>query len=305
MKTVTLLHGGSLGDFLLAIRFLHGVGRHGESIERRAVARSPMSALPHVSLRLAALHDSDRIGLHRLFSDDASVRDELRDLLASSDLVIDMLAISGAAKARLQSRVGGALVSLDPTPSPDCRDHIIDQWRSRLPASVPVEAPRPELLLDMRRHDSDRMPAALLHPGSGGRVKCWPMDRFIELANVLGGERTEPSFMLGPTELDWYGDGWLHALSEHAPVIVEANLWPAAERMAAAALYVGNDAGSTHLAAAVGTPTVAIFGPTDPNVWRPIGDRVVTVSPASGRGDIGSVSVEQVAAACAALLGRR
>jgi ADP-heptose:LPS heptosyltransferase len=49
-------------------------------------------------------------------------------------------------------------------------------------------------------------------------------------------------------------------------------------------LYVGNDSGLTHLAAAVGAETVAVFGPTDPAVWAPRGSRVRVVR-GSGDGD--------------------
>ncbi len=44
--------------------------------------------------------------------------------------------------------------------------------------------------------------------------------------------------------------------------------------LAGARVYIGNDSGITHLAAAVGTPTVALFGPTDPELWGPRGERV-------------------------------
>lgn len=44
--------------------------------------------------------------------------------------------------------------------------------------------------------------------------------------------------------------------------------------LAAARLYLGNDSGVSHLAAAVGCPTVAVFGPTEPRVWAPRGARV-------------------------------
>jgi len=47
----------------------------------------------------------------------------------------------------------------------------------------------------------------------------------------------------------------------------------------AAGLFIGNDSGVTHIAAAVGIPTVAIFGPTDPTVWAPRGKRVEAVCP--------------------------
>ena len=52
------------------------------------------------------------------------------------------------------------------------------------------------------------------------------------------------------------------------------NLYELARWLASARVYIGNDSGITHLAAAVGTPVVAIFGPTDPAVWAPRGERV-------------------------------
>lgn len=58
--------------------------------------------------------------------------------------------------------------------------------------------------------------------------------------------------------------------------------------LAGARLYVGNDSGITHLAAATGTPTIALFGPTDPSVWAPPGARVLS------NPDLPSLSVEQV-----------
>ena len=44
--------------------------------------------------------------------------------------------------------------------------------------------------------------------------------------------------------------------------------------LASARLYIGNDSGITHLAAAVGTPVLALFGPTDPAIWAPRGPHV-------------------------------
>jgi ADP-heptose:LPS heptosyltransferase len=86
-------------------------------------------------------------------------------------------------------------------------------------------------------------------------------------------------------------------------LVVEDDFIDAAKRMADADLYVGNDAGMTHVAAAMGMPTVAIFGPTDPCVWRPFGEHVVTVAPETPTA-IEAVSAEQVVQAIAALRAR-
>ena len=56
--------------------------------------------------------------------------------------------------------------------------------------------------------------------------------------------------------------------------------------LARARVYIGNDSGITHLAAAVGTPVVAIFGPTDPAVWAPRGERVAVVGDRGGLEEI-------------------
>jgi ADP-heptose:LPS heptosyltransferase len=49
-------------------------------------------------------------------------------------------------------------------------------------------------------------------------------------------------------------------------------------------LYVGNDSGLSHVAGALGIPTVAVFGPTDPDVWAPLGRAVAAVRAPEGTG---------------------
>jgi ADP-heptose:LPS heptosyltransferase len=75
------------------------------------------------------------------------------------------------------------------------------------------------------------------------------------------------------------------------------DLYELARWLAGARAYVGNDAGITHLAAAVGTPVVAIFGPTDPGLWAPRGPRVRIVA-----GDLDKISAEEVVSAVESLL---
>jgi ADP-heptose:LPS heptosyltransferase len=68
--------------------------------------------------------------------------------------------------------------------------------------------------------------------------------------------------------------------------------------LARAALYVGNDSGVTHLAAAWGAPTLALFGPTDPAQWAPLGPRVRTLRAPDGRmPSLGVASVLEAARA--------
>jgi len=99
---------------------------------------------------------------------------------------------------------------------------------------------------------------AAIHPFSGSAGKNWSLDLYRETAQRL---QMPVQWCAGPEE----------SLDD---AVRMDNLWDLAHWLAAARLYIGNDSGITHLAAAVGTPVIAIFGPTDPAIWAPRGDDV-------------------------------
>ena len=89
------------------------------------------------------------------------------------------------------------------------------------------------------------------------------------------------AWMLGPTERET-ADALVATVRERVAagresLIVEDDLESAARRIADADLFIGNDAGMTHVASALGVPTRVIFSTTDPRVWRPLGDHVQVV----------------------------
>lgn len=119
-----------------------------------------------------------------------------------------------------------------------------------------------------------------LHPGSGGRRKQWPAAGFAWLANELGA----PVVLLeGPADAEACRQVAAEMPSP-LPLVRAAGLRVAqvAALLEACELYVGNDSGVSHLAAALGVPTVVVVGPTDLAVWAPLGPRVVAVGPAAG-----------------------
>ena len=109
------------------------------------------------------------------------------------------------------------------------------------------------------------MPYAVIHPYSGSAKKNWPLECYLKLASRLD---LPTAFTAGPEE----------TLPPGVPTRQFDNLWDLAQWFGNAAYYVGNDSGPTHLAAATGTPTLAIFGPSDSRVWAPPAARVVRAS---------------------------
>jgi ADP-heptose:LPS heptosyltransferase len=114
-----------------------------------------------------------------------------------------------------------------------------------------------------------------VHPGSGGPRKCWPADRFADLVQAL---RLPTVLIEGPADREQC-DRVGGLLPEEVQVARARGLGPGklAALVSRCACYLGNDSGVSHLAAALAVPTVAIFGPTDPTVWAPLGERVVTL----------------------------
>lgn len=98
----------------------------------------------------------------------------------------------------------------------------------------------------------------VIHPFSGSPRKNWPLDCYRAVAERL------------PCPVRWCA-GPSEALDG---AIRFDDLWDLAQWIAGARLYIGNDSGITHLAAATGTPVIAVFQASDPAVWAPRGDHV-------------------------------
>lgn len=144
-------------------------------------------------------------------------------------------------------------------------------------------------------------------PGAGGRHKCWPLDRYIDLAMRQAGLGRAPVFLLGPNEASW-----AEAIRARLPQVLlplqgldkapPALTIALARRLAAA---VANDSGTGHMLAAADAPLVSLFGPTPPEKFAPAARRLTVVRAQDfGGGDaMEAIPVEAVAGALERLLG--
>ncbi|MDE2824925.1 MAG: glycosyltransferase family 9 protein [Gemmatimonadota bacterium] len=113
-----------------------------------------------------------------------------------------------------------------------------------------------------------------LHPGSGGVVKCWPAENYGALIDLLAESGLRPMITFGPAD-DLVRRRLLPLIETRDVLVFEGrSLVEVAALYARCRAMIGNDSGMTHLAAAAGTPVIALFGPTDPAVWGPRGKDV-------------------------------
>ena len=156
----------------------------------------------------------------------------------------------------------------------------------------------------------------ILQPGARYWFKAWPAERFAELADRLS-SKYKCQVLIGGSRDEEALAQRIQATARTSPVSIAGltRLKQFASIAKRAALFVGNDSGAMHIAAAVGTPMVALFGPSNPDEWGPRGDRMKVLykgldcracfHPTCERGELNcmqQLSVEAVYAASSQLL---
>jgi ADP-heptose:LPS heptosyltransferase len=123
---------------------------------------------------------------------------------------------------------------------------------------VPVqEIPRAQLFADP---SCPRGRYAVLHPFASAPEKEWPAERFCETARYLKLWNLSPVFLAGPTDD-------VSAFRSHE--VVQGSLREAKAVISGAAVFIGNDSGPAHIAAAFGVPAVVFFSTSNPAIWGP------------------------------------
>ena len=117
-----------------------------------------------------------------------------------------------------------------------------------------------------------------IHPGSGSTSKCWPLAHFAEVIMVLWQQSIPVLLLAGPADTERLSALLQLIGTPSAPrllkTVVNAPLVEVAEHLQQYKAYLGNDSGITHLAAMLGIPTIVLFGPSSPIIWKPVGPHV-------------------------------
>jgi ADP-heptose:LPS heptosyltransferase len=280
VKQVTVVHQGAVGDTAVLIPLFRSLRRRygGEGGERGGWA-SPIVTRMNLGQMLmmmgfvenhASADDRDHT---RWFAEPEGGKPNSLPSWAGADLLISAVsngADAWAANARLARRALGReedVLFFDPRPPADYPGHVTEFHREQLAslALEPAELPLPRINPDG---------AVVIHPGSGGDAKCWPREKFLSLGRALKRNGILPTLILGEAEQERWGYREVDALKAEFPWYLHMGFYELAERLSRARLYLGNDSGVTHLAAAMGVPVIALFGPSNDVQWRPIGPSV-------------------------------
>jgi heptosyltransferase-2 len=306
---ILVIRGGAIGDFILTLPAIAAL--------RKQFPQAHLEVLgyPHIAQLAVAGGLADRIqpiearGLAGFFARDGTLEPGLMDYFSEFDLVISYLYdpdeifktnvcrclfgqfIAGphrpnetepihATRVYLKPLERLAIFDADPVPRLDVgQASSLSQTSSRI----------------LSNQDGDRRdacPTLALHPGSGSEKKNWPEAKWTEFIAWLTGS-TKLDLLLVGGEAE---GGRLQRLAAAVPperrqVAQSLPLPELARRLQSCAAFVGHDSGISHLAAALGLPSLVLWGDALEVVWRPQGERVVILREMTG---VGAISMKKV-----------
>ncbi len=172
--------------------------------------------------------------------------------------------------ALIQKNASLPVVSIPPFP--EMTVHVTSYYFFVLRKFFPLEIFDPysfEIKLNTHKEN-----LALVHPGSGSIRKNFTPEFYQRLVEKLK-RRGFPKvgILLGPIELEQ----GLQQFFRNEWMVSPTSVCELAELLSTASLFVGNDSGVSHLAGAMGTPTIAFYKCTDPKIWGATGPRVINL----------------------------
>ena len=287
MKTprILVVRGGAIGDFIMTLPAV------GALRERWPDGHIEILGYPHIT-ELArgryyadATRSIDAKPMAGFFIPNSELDPGLKEYFGGFDLVISYLFDPDSLFANNVRRCGVKQV-IEASPRPKDTHAAKHYCRPLESLAIYVDEPRPRIHpSDSDREGASRFlkmvgrePIVAIHPGSGSEKKNWPVENFAAVARWVADEMAA-QLLIVEGEADEHVVGRFAKLLEPRPITVASRLKlvELAAVLERCALFLGNDSGVTHLAAAVGIPVVAVFGSVSPPIWEPCGERVRVV----------------------------
>lgn len=283
MGRILVIRGGALGDFVLTLPVFAALRTQFPD------ARLEVLGYPHIArLTLAgglahAVHPIEARPLARFFARGTLLDPAVSEFFAGFAVIVSFLYDPDGVFQENVARCSKAQFLVGPHRPQEAADvHAADTFLTPLQRLAIFDADAtPRLALEAVAPGPGRWIAA--HPGSGSESKNWPERGWRDILDRLV-DQSERNILLVGGEAE--GDR-LERLAAHLPpgrvrTARSLSLDALASLLRGCELFVGHDSGITHLAAAVGLPCVALWGPSNPKLWRPRGNHIVLVQDECG-----------------------
>jgi ADP-heptose:LPS heptosyltransferase len=280
-KKLLIFHQGALGDFVLTFPALIRLKKYFTPID--AVCKPQLGELAQGFGLIENWFPQDTARFASFFSD--SIDPDVINLLNSYDEIV-LFSFSKELAQSINQIRHHPVHRISPRPKLADKIHVAvhllkNLARCRLIAedndlNIPEQ---PSFNMQQEAfYNSSHTRKVLLHPGAGSKKKMWPVKNFLQVERLLKSDGYRPEYIIGPADR-FLRDELRMPGARQKVVHTPENIAALIALMKTARGYIGNDSGVSHLAAYLGLPTVAVFGPSDPAMWRPVGPAVCILSP--------------------------
>jgi heptosyltransferase III len=283
--SVLVIHPGGLGDVLLSLPAIGAIRRRYPAHQLILLSRPDMAQLLQMCGVVDGWRGLDSGDLASLMAGVGCLEPAFRRLLESCVMAVAWLRDSDGSLRTTLRNLGVSRIAVG---APRGGGHQSQRFLETLGEFASSLEPLPPLVLPtslkesaeryLRQQGIERLQGYVAcHPGSGSVHKCVRPEIIACVIEMLSKQGFSPLIISGPADAVVTAR-LRHCLKAPMAVMEDQPLPMVAGMLALAKLYVGHDSGVTHLAAALGIPTVAIFGPTDPEQWKPLGPHVTIVT---------------------------
>ncbi|MDO9541670.1 MAG: glycosyltransferase family 9 protein [Kiritimatiellia bacterium] len=283
---ILVFRGGALGDFMLTLPALLSLRLRWPKAYIELIGHENNTGLALTTGIIDHLQSLDSARMALYFQTECALPPDEHKYIASFDLVVSYLHDpDGVLRHHLKEAGAKNIAVVSPLVSKShAADHFFSGLKSILgdeikkcpPARLAWPAQLSQAARKRLRADIGKKQIIIIHPGSGSPAKNWPVEKFTRLAKKIRTEtRFEPLIIGGEAEASEITA--LRPLLPDFHIFDNLPLPDVASILSVASGFVGNDSGLTHLAAALGIPVIALFGPTDPAVWGPRGDKILII----------------------------
>lgn len=291
-----IIHHGALGDVITTFPAILRLRRSFGSID--ALLRGGLGKLAAELKVVDRWFALEAAAFASLYAE--SVDPAVKSLLCAYDSIV-LFSFSRKLQENINKITEKRIHLIPPRPDVDQNIHVTSHIAANLAKSGMIDDTDNDLdSLLFSKISSDRRydPAKVyFHPGSGSRKKNWEAANFIETAAILMSNGYTTEFILGPAE-HFMAESLQAQGNDKIKIHIFDDLLELTLLLQKAGGFIGNDSGISHLAAFLGLPTVAVFGPSDPQRWKPVGRFVKTVrpsldcSPCFEKGDVNCATIE-------------
>jgi ADP-heptose:LPS heptosyltransferase len=276
---ILIVRPGAIGDTLLTLPVIQALKACYEQPSITLVGNAAVLPLASATGIIDHTSNYELSQWGELFSNRGITTPALQAQLRTVDLAICWLRDSDGIVANNLRRAGvREIITAPGRPAPGQGMHIMSylaQTVGIMLSQAQMSAGLPSLFPPTAA--SERRLIAI-HSGSGGASKCWPVRNFAAVIIALWRRKIPVLLLAGPADECRFAE--LQKLLPMPPDpsllhnLINAPLLEIAQHLSMCRGYLGNDAGITHLAALLGVPTLALFGPSDPIMWSPQGPAV-------------------------------